>query len=161
MQRRNHIAKQPSHTVEIGGIDSPEEIFAKLEPKNPMVAQALGDPKCVIRESQRIDFKIARTPNPGREIRATMEIERRDGRHATWKFKYTRRRNPPARWKSYPKRCSYALARCGRFRANGVRVWQVVTILQTWVVTFFLRGGFLITPDSAGSMAQHDNRHIE
>jgi hypothetical protein len=26
------------------------------------------------------------------------------------------------------------------------------------VVIFFLRGGFLITPDSAGSMAQRDNR---
>jgi hypothetical protein len=30
---------------------------------------------------------------------------------------------------------------------------------QTWVVIFFLRGGFLTTPDSAGSMAQRDNRH--
>jgi hypothetical protein len=41
---------------------------------------------------------------------------------------------------------SWRLARCGRFRVN-------------WVVIFFLRGGFFIPPDSAGSMAQRDNRH--
>jgi hypothetical protein len=32
------------------------------------------------------------------------------------------------------------------------------TLLETWVVIFFLRGGFLTTPESAGSMAQRDNR---
>jgi hypothetical protein len=37
----------------------------------------------------------------------------------------------------------------------------VVTLLQTWVVIFFLRGGFLITRDSAGSMAQRDNRRLD
>jgi hypothetical protein len=31
---------------------------------------------------------------------------------------------------------------------------------QTWVVIFFLRGGFLTTPESVGSMAQRDNRHF-
>jgi hypothetical protein len=31
---------------------------------------------------------------------------------------------------------------------------------ETWVVIFFLRGGFLTTPDSAGSMAQRDSRRI-
>jgi hypothetical protein len=31
----------------------------------------------------------------------------------------------------------------------------------SWVVIVFLRGGFLTTPDSAGSMAQRDNRHID
>jgi hypothetical protein len=46
-------------------------------------------------------------------------------------------------------------------RTNGVRVWQVATLLQTWVVIFFLRGGFLTTPDSAGSMAQRDNRRLD
>jgi hypothetical protein len=53
---------------------------------------------------------------------------------------------------------SWRLARCGRFRFNRVRVWRVVTLPQTWVVIFFLRGGFLTTPESAGSMAQRDNR---
>jgi hypothetical protein len=31
---------------------------------------------------------------------------------------------------------------------------------QTWVVIFLLRGGFLTTDESAGSMAQRDNRHL-
>jgi hypothetical protein len=55
---------------------------------------------------------------------------------------------------------SWTLPRCGRFRVNGIRVWLYAALLQTWVVIFFLRGGFLTTPDSAGSMAQHDNRHV-
>jgi hypothetical protein len=53
---------------------------------------------------------------------------------------------------------SWRLARCGRFRVNGVRVWRVVTLQQTCVVIFFLCGSFLTTPKSAGSMAQRDNR---
>jgi hypothetical protein len=48
---------------------------------------------------------------------------------------------------------SWRLARCGRFGVNGVRVWRAVTLRQTWVVIFFLHGGFLTTPKSAGSMA--------
>jgi hypothetical protein len=53
---------------------------------------------------------------------------------------------------------SWALARCGRFRVNGIRVCRADTLPQTWVVIFFLRGGFLTTPKAAGSMAQRDNR---
>jgi hypothetical protein len=44
---------------------------------------------------------------------------------------------------------------------SGVRVLRKATLLQTWVVIFFLRGGFLTTPKSAGSMAQRDNRHAD
>jgi hypothetical protein len=55
---------------------------------------------------------------------------------------------------------SWTLPRCGRFRVNGVRVLHKATLPHPWVVIFFLRGGFLTTPDSAGSMAQRDNRHI-
>jgi hypothetical protein len=56
---------------------------------------------------------------------------------------------------------SWTLPRCGRFRVNGIRVWLYVTLPQTWVVIFLLRGGFLTTPDSASSMAQRDNRHTD
>jgi hypothetical protein len=55
---------------------------------------------------------------------------------------------------------SWKLARWGRFRVNGVRVCHKGTLLQTWVVIFFLRGGFLTPPDSAGPMAQRDNSRI-
>jgi hypothetical protein len=53
---------------------------------------------------------------------------------------------------------SWRLAKCGRFRVNGIRVCRADTLPQTWVVIFFLRGGFLTTLKSAGSMAQRDNR---